>query len=427
MEKYLFLLTKSNGANGICVKRIMEKLLERKCDVYCITNREYSEKKEFIEDGVKFYTVTPRFSYKILSYIKYTKNNKLYRKILKLIFYILNKISLILSLPNWPLISYFYCNRIYYHAKKICRENNIDYIIPVYSQIDTVIAAYKIKKYNLKNIKYVPYFLDSLSGGYGPKYFSENWTIHRGLKWEKKLLPLADKIIMMKSSEIHHKKYSLNKSYYDKMIFLDIPLFQPDLKNKVENNVDNRKNVMNHSMINIVYAGSLPKGIRSPEFFLKIFEKIKNQNIHVYFIGSNDCKVLNDFVKKDHRIHVIDSCAHEIVLQYELEATVLLNIGNTNTNMTPSKIFEYMSFGKPIISTMPIKDEPSSIYLQRYPLTFFLKEYEDNENIGDPEITEELENFLIDLPYQKVDMDYLQNEFKLNLPSTFIDTIRGEG
>ena len=120
--------------------------------------------------------------------------------------------------------------------------------------------------------------------------------------------------------------------------------------------------------------GSLPAGIRSPEYFLEVFSRITSGAYALIFVGTCDCAVLNGWAARDGRIRVIGRCAHEEAERYEDEADVFLNLGNTNTRMTPSKIFEYMSWGKPIISTAPIDDEPSIPYLRRYGHALILHE-----------------------------------------------------
>ena len=61
-----------------------------------------------------------------------------------------------------------------------------------------------------------------------------------------------------------------------------------------------------------------------------------------------------------------------------LEADVLINIGSSVDTMVPSKIFEYMATGKPIISFFRHDTEPSIHYLGHYPLTLLIKEDWDN-------------------------------------------------
>ena len=39
MKKVLFIVTEINSANGICTQAIMNKMIERNIEVYCITNK----------------------------------------------------------------------------------------------------------------------------------------------------------------------------------------------------------------------------------------------------------------------------------------------------------------------------------------------------------------------------------------------------
>lgn len=104
-------------------------------------------------------------------------------------------------------------------------------------------------------------------------------------------------------------------------------------------------------------------------------------------------------------------------------ADFLINFGNNNTHMTPCKIFEYMSYGKPIISVSPIKDEPSSRYLEKYPLSLIIKEYENN--VADD--IEKLKNFVShDLKLDQSEFDKLNGLFYLNKPEAFIKVIKKE-
>ena len=55
-------------------------------------------------------------------------------------------------------------------------------------------------------------------------------------------------------------------------------------------------------------------------------------------------------------------------------ADVLINIGNRLTNQVPSKVFEYISTGKPIINLCTMENCPTLSYMNRYPLGLSLIE-----------------------------------------------------
>ena len=149
-----------------------------------------------------------------------------------------------------------------------------------------------------------------------------------------------------------------------------------------------------------------------------MFSKIQDQNWRMLFAGDNSCDILNEYAKKDNRITVIGRCTHEEALQYENNATILINLGNKNQSLTPSKIFEYMSLGKKIVSTYPIKNEPSKEYLKKYPAVLMVDE---NGNID--EAARALEVF-VKQPYREINYDELKKVYYTNTPGAFIRIVK---
>ena len=214
MMNILFIVTDGKSANGICVKAIMNEMVKRKTyNVYCVTNREKGKPFHFVEDKIS-----------MMEAICADGVNSPSKKIFRLLLKLLNKATLLLSIPTWPLISRGYAKRIYKAAKTVSTQNKIDLIIPVFQQIEALVAANRIKEYN-PSIVYIPYFLDSLSGGQGPRQFSKKWSIERGKRWERKLLKNADYIVMMQSAKEHYSNNFINETYYARIDLLDLPIF----------------------------------------------------------------------------------------------------------------------------------------------------------------------------------------------------------
>lgn len=396
----VFIITELNSANGICAQSVMREMVSRGHTVYCLTNRE---KHGNLDETIQYRYVKPRLVYRLLS----GSNN---RKIVKTIGLLLNKLKLAISYPTWPLISPLYARRIYRAAKTICQENHIDMIIPIYTQLDTLIAANRIKT-EMPDIKYIPYFLDSLSGGYGPKCFSKEWVIRRGIKWEEKLLPSADKIVMMESSCLHYKKYCSERSYFSKIIFSDLPLISQPKELIPPQPSD---------IIELLYIGSIPAHIRDPEPFLKVFQKTKNERYRLSIVGTSTCReVLSKYAENDSRIVLFDPIPHDEAIKRIADAAILVNLGNNIKEMTPSKIFEYMSYGKPIISTMPISDEPSASYLRRYPISYLI-EYKDIDYELE---SAKLEEWIDKSIGTRIDFSSIEILFSKNTPEHFCDAV----
>ena len=408
---YLFIVTESLSANGICTQAVMERLAPEH-EVFCITNREWGMPERFEKNGVHYRTVKPRWVYAIGSMLARRELPEGQKKLWRKLQYLMDRAKLVLSLGRWPLLSPAYARRIEKAARRLCREADIGCIVPVYTQIDTLIAASRVKK-DYPELFYVPYFLDSLSGGYGLRLYTPEQTRRKGLAWERRLLANADRIIAMESSRGHHEAYSTAESYYDRIAYFDLPLLRRDPPAAGEPLMDPGK-------YNLVYVGTLPSGIRSPEFVLNLFRHLEGERYQFWFVGTSDCAALNEESARDPRIHVVGRCDHDVALRYEAQAAVLVNIGNTNPNMTPSKIFEYMSFGKPILSTMAVAGEPSCRYLEQYPLALVLDETEpDFDRVAD---------FLNRSTGQTVDLTQVWETFYQNTPdalASFLENLDG--
>ncbi|MEG0570842.1 MAG: glycosyltransferase [Oscillospiraceae bacterium] len=226
----------------------------------------------------------------------------------------------------------------------------------------------------------------------------------------KNIFKNCDKIIVMKSSEEHHQKN--NELILDKISVLDIPLLSC---NRV---VEKKRNNRNYKL---VFIGSINKTIRNPKFIISLLESISMFNIEVSFIGEINCIDMFDRLKEKYqsRISFLGRVSHDISIEQMLNADILLNIGNSNSSMVPSKIFEYMSTGKPIISTLPIKNEPSAQYLTKYPSALIFDEDRSDFNI----IAEEILNFIGKSKDIQVNYDDLEKKFYKNTPKAFVDLI----
>ena len=103
--------------------------------------------------------------------------------------------------------------------------------------------------------------------------------------------------------------------------------------------------------------------------------------------------------------------------QFYRKAHVLINLGNKESAVIPSNIFEYMSYGKPIISTYSIDDEACIPYLNKYPLSLLLDERETDLK----KQRKILEEFILDVKGKSVDFKEIKDIFKNNMPETFVE------
>ena len=93
-------------------------------------------------------------------------------------------------------------------------------------------------------------------------------------------------------------------------------------------------------------------------------------------------------------------------------AQVLISIGNANTDMVPSKIFEYMATGKPIIHFYSTERDSCIQYYKKYPLSLLIKE--DNSYMQDN--ADRIIEFISKVLGKTLQYKEVESMFPLNTP-----------
>lgn len=404
-KKVLFIVLEGESASGICVKNVAKVFVDKQywVDIVSYGKREFSEETEF---GRCFYINKP-FLLRVMSA---TKDR------FKVCYTCVKTLDLIIKMTLyaicWPCDNLLYTFSLMKKIGVLHNRNTYDFIIPIYTQIYPLIAVHLLrKKYN--DFKFIPYFLDSLSGGPIPKVLTNKRKIKLGLQWERKILKNADIIIMMMSSKDHQHRYNYNQSYYERIKFLDIPML------KMINNARSFAH-QEGEMTYLVYVGTLPFSLRNPMYGLEILSGLRNINIKM--IGPiPEKREYIEFCDSHPNITLVGEVGHDKVEEFIRCADILLNFGNNFAGMVPSKIFEYISYGKPILSFSPSNEDPSIGYLEKYNNACIVREWENrDENISI------VCNFISMRERNIICSDEIKDAFKLNMPEQFFYTITGD-
>ena len=119
------------------------------------------------------------------------------------------------------------------------------------------------------------------------------------------------------------------------------------------------------------------------------------------------------------RIHCLPYMSHDELEKYQMESDILVNFGVSNANAVSGKIFDYMSLGKPIISTIFIDNEACVPYLQMYPKALIFDERKSTvENINI------LRNFISCITTIPINMKDIMQIFYCNTPTAYIGIIK---
>lgn len=104
----------------------------------------------------------------------------------------------------------------------------------------------------------------------------------------------------------------------------------------------------------IMYTGTLDEKYGISEL-LQAFAMTKNQEYRLYIAGNGNCKEkVISMSEIDPRIVYLGQIEHERVIEYQKQASVLINPRQNNSDFTkysfPSKNLEYLSLGVPVIA-----------------------------------------------------------------------------
>lgn len=347
--------------------------------------------------------------------IAYQTNSKEYVNITEKSFILRNKlgyrIAILLSFFTWPRVIFDAIRPLIKNVKLAINDECPDCLIAYCNSYESLLVASKMKRLYGNKFKYIAYFLDSIFSGPCPTMMSLKRHDKLAIKAENKVLNNADGIVMMKAAENKYNNRSSSLIFFEKIKFLDLPLYVPRPINSVKRTYFPKDQVV------LFFAGSMPYNIRNPRYLFDVLSKLTLKNVHAYFAGTSDyMDVLSQYTKTFPHMHYIGLLNHEQVIKYMQESDILINIGNNLTGMVPCKIFEYMSTGKPILTTIKIDDDPSATYYKRYGKCLVI----DERNHVDASV-KQIVNFLQSLSYNRMNTSIDSSSMYLNTPGAFAD------
>lgn len=142
--------------------------------------------------------------------------------------------------------------------------------------------------------------------------------------------------------------------------------------------------------VNLVYLGTLYSDVRKPDALLELFGNMiaKCPTLRLHLIGNVFGVGAGETITR-YKERLGDALQTYLPMPSDLAkaalqaADVLVNIGNTIHNQMPSKLWEYIASGKPILSVCMIRDCNTIPYLSTYPnsLCVFADEVDQEQNV----------------------------------------------
>lgn len=335
--------------NGVCLSKLIDSLKEY-YNFTIIMIDQSNTAKQLTIDGVEYINITC-FTNRIQNYAVNKKG------IVVKIFQVIAKLARgVKTAVTWMRYEGFYYRGCIHVIKRLLKNKKIDCIIAACYPFSAVYAAYVVKKKFA--INYITYILDDYSSARNLRKIClfRNRFERKDVEAMKNLM-LSAKVNFVTEGFLHSKIFADVKENVKSKI-VGFPLLDAEIKNISESCC--------HEIPQIVFTGSFVQGVREPNALMKLFsfDEVNKVKLTLCTRG-NYQDVLAQWAQHRTNIDYKGTVSREVSMQMIESADILLNVDNMNLHQIPSKIFEYMQTGKPIINLYYYKEQKS--LLSNYP------------------------------------------------------------
>lgn len=365
MKKILFIIQSypsEKSANVLCDEKIIRQLVASgNYEVHCLCARYNGQSKDEVLDDVHVHRWERGHFWRIFTWAMHNEYDWKAKLIYKFNRFF-TRIKQLLTIPIFPVMEPLTCLKCAKAAERVYQEYKFDIVWAECFGIETLMAGYVLKKHH-PWLRFVPVFWDALSGGLGVKYLPKAYTLTKTKELERKVLEIADMPIALKSHEEHLKQLWHATSFIQRVKFLDIPRFDASARTYEHEAVYD----FDPNQINIVFSGNI--GLRDPEYVFQLLSASGKGRVVVWFFTSRkfEKQIQKVSSRYDVPVKTMGYVAHDVLEKYLHNADIFLNLGVDTDCLIPSKIFEYMSNGKMIISTYVNEKDPCIQYFEKYP------------------------------------------------------------
>lgn len=361
-------------ANGICVHNIAKTLSSSGIEVHIICFRKDGEKREEKFDDIYVHRIRMRLFFLLRFWGEKNRTNSLGKSALKIAL-LSNKFKKIIYFPLFPMVSITFIYRYIHEAIILHKKNDFDLVLKVCKPFEATVAGSIFKK-KFPKVVNVLYDLDTLTNSEYPQILPEFLYRNQLRMWEKFIYRQSDLILNLNCHKRHFQNGNYNE-FANKMDYVDIPLLKTCLSNVNDTGINNDE-------ITFLYAGTLNKKMRNPEFMCRILyeiSKIINIKLNIYSRGECDDIIALYQKSSDNKIQRHDYVDKSKIDEIIGSSDILINIANKDSEMIPSKIFEYFSTGKKIIHFYSDDKDTCIPYFKKY-LNSLLINYRDKDEIN---------------------------------------------
>lgn len=357
--KYLFVLSKYGDdiqTNGLVLRPVIHEMLKDGNEVVCLSESDAVRAYDY--QGVPVFTVRQGLHSALQK-----KNNPLGRileVLLECLFYF--------SYPSYDKQAE---KRMY---ERICELNgryHFDCIYAIYRRYTNVGAVLKFKK-RYPACKCGVLFFDLLEA-VRPRLFTKR---HYGMicrKQYRRIGNIADKVFVPNDGKC--ECWDLLPESKREMLYYPGFLRRRNIRAAGSGTAGKGREIV------MIFAGTLNTVYRNPAPLFEALKELKSLGYKVtlkLYVKGN-CSSLIEKAKTGMQLDIIQNemiDKEQLLTEYQY-ADVLINLSNHMIKATPSKVFELLSTGKPVLNFVFDQDDSTKAYFDQYIMAHSMFAYED--------------------------------------------------
>lgn len=244
----------------------------------------------------------------------------------------------------------WYAKAAYKKLEELNQKRSIDAVFTVCSPLQAHIAGAKFKERH-QQVRFCAYTVDpyATKARIVPLFRSYEDFV----TLEKTISGKADCLLL--SEEAMNTRQDLYGGLDNKMA---LPYLLPQTKQGEGGKYEAGK-------IHCVYAGSFYKDIRNPEYMLRVFSALKDNDVVLHLYSSGCDEIVRHYLDKSSCIESNGYVSQEELYGYYASCDFLVGVGNKMNDFLPSKTYEYLSLRRPIVFFNPVGYDNK--VLERYP------------------------------------------------------------
>lgn len=343
-------------ANAVCVQSVVDCLLERGVEVDVLAFKDSSVDLPKRYHGARVEGIVPSIEFRLSYYGRSGRHGSL-GIAASHAGSILSKFKKIIYLPWFPMNSFIFPHRLKNRIMRLYEENSYDAVVTAMAPFDGAMAGYLFNK-AYPEANWIVYALDTIENMSFP-FLPRNLV--EGRFWFSRFVKQSDLCIVMRSRMDWYESRGYC-AMAKNLQASDIPLLIKKRDVAAAEDYD-----LGDADEHWVYAGSLNPPHYRYDDLIRYFQSLSHEKRRVlhFYSGGNGFEALKAIADASGgMIRCHDYVPHSELERILKTADVLVSM--KYSDQISAKIFEYMSYGKPVLHVSGADGDPDIRYLSRY-------------------------------------------------------------